>query len=79
MSVRRPVTVGSVAMSSRWTAVAAPVRFDENTGSVFAVTVTDSDAATLPSVMVRSDDTPSETLTSRMVCGWKPSSDAVRV
>ena len=39
MSVMRPVIVGSVARSSRITAVAAPVRPELNTGSLWPTTV----------------------------------------
>ena len=58
MSVMRPEIVGSVARSSRVTAVAAPVRLELNTGSLWPTTVIVSDDVATLRVKSRSWVTP---------------------
>ena len=64
MSLMRPETVGSVAISSRLTEVAAPVRAELNTVSDCAVTVTVSCTEMARTVIGRSVATPRLTMTS---------------
>ncbi len=71
MSPMRPVSVGRVAMSTRLTAVAAPVRLELKTGSTVAETVTVSCTAMARTRKVRSIPIPSVTCTSSCVCGSK--------
>ena len=77
MSVIRPDTVGSVARSSRVTAVAAPVRLVLNTGSIVAVTVTTSATAATFNLNARSVDTPRLTETPSLISVLKPASAAL--
>ena len=58
MSVMRPLIVGSVARSSRVTAVAAPVRPELNTGSLWPTTVIVSETLATFSEKSRSWVTP---------------------
>src|SRR3954463_3718063 len=79
MSVIRPEMVGSTANSSRLTAVAAPVRPELNTGSLWPTTVIVSETLATLSPNVRSCVTPKLTLTLFFTSEVKPVSDAVTV
>ena len=79
MSVMRPETVGSDARSSRRTAVAAPVRFELNTGSRRPMTVIDSSTATFPSFIIEVGRRAERDQDVLHVCGWNPASSAVTV
>ena len=71
--------MGSVWITSRLTAVAAPVRAVLKTSEVWAVTVTSSLIAAWLSVRLTSEATPRLTSISLTLCGWKPASVAVTV
>ena len=68
----RSLMVGSVWRISRLTAVAAPVRVEENTSDDSAVTVTSSAMVAWLRVSTRSFATPRLTTTSFTVCERKP-------
>jgi len=77
ISLMRPVIVGSAPSSSRVTAVAAPVRDELNTGSLWPTTVIVSATAASLSVNVRSVATPRLTVTSFSTSVLNPVSAAV--
>ena len=68
---RRPLMFGRFDKSERLMVVAAPVRFDENTGSVWPVTVTCSETAMVFTSIARSVATPRLTVTFSIVFGAK--------
>src|SRR3954470_4840491 len=79
MSVMRPEIVGSVARSSRITAVAAPVRPELNTGSLCPTTVMVSATLAILREKSRSWVTPRLTDMLFFASDVKPGSDAVTV
>ena len=77
MSLMRPEIVGSVASSSRSTAVAAPVCDELNTGSLCPTTVIVSATAAIFSENSTSWATPSVSVRLFLTSVVKPASDAV--